>query len=856
MITTPLSFHEKAKGQVIDLVSKLYISFDKERYKPTFPDDFQEIEYIQSTGTQYIDSGVKGNINTEVEYSVNKITPSTQNTISVFGDNSVSSSALSLNVETINSSGRNSRFGNKVASVTNISTNTLHTMSINKNNVIIDNNIVGTFNTTDDFTTVGNLLYGKIGGNSFGSKYFDGDTKLYECRIYNNIGEVRSTIRSFVPAKAKRDSKNLLNRPIGTTYTGQGLSFKHNADNIIVNGTATETWGDCYSKITTSLPAGTYTFSIKNALPKNITIKYYHGGTTSGSTILAGNTSATFTSNEEITGAYLFIATNSGTVYNNYEILEPMLVAGDTTQNYEPQFTTGTAGLYDIANDKFYTNSGTGTFTAGQPVEHTGTVDYFTLDKSVLNGIDRLDSSENNPIQLWDTYSYYDFSDRIISASIERSIEFPYGTQCAMADVTLNNFDRYFDPANSISPIAKDNLPNRPIKLYAGYRGETVVPQFVGLTQQMPIMNGNGTVSYHAVDFLSEIASQTLNSTIAMRDARTDQVLAKIVEQFGVTPLQYNFEAGTNVIPFVFFDKGENAGDVIQRLIQAEGGKFWLDETGILRFERRSSSGSEAVVSISEYDIISVEPSGISDIINRVKISCELREVQEYQTVYSKNSTGDAIDNLWVVGAGQSIVRECRLEDPCYDVVSPTLGKNSAVSYFTAKNSEQQEVSSGITAVGELSTNAYTITFTNSNLFPVEIDEVQLWGEPAKVYDVLDYDAYEDESVEKYGEQVLEITDNKFFQSFNQAQAFAVYLLNDRAKYNSTIKLQVKGDFSLQLGDAFELQGDYAGSYRIDAITWSLSNDSFVYTIKAHKFEPIDYFILDQSILDGDDVLA
>lgn len=849
MITTPLSFHEKAKGQVIDLVSKLYISFDKERYKPTFPDDFQEIEYIQSTGTQYIDTGFYPNQDSSVEVD-HKINSFPQQYNAPYGTRVSNTKQLQVIYANNNNSRYDFRYGNKDTYIQNgKDITTRRIVKQDKNICYIDGTQVATITANTFDTTYPMYLFAT---NAENSANFNSAMTLYNAKLSDNS----TTVRSFVPAKAKRDSKNLLNRPIGTTYTGQGITWKHTASGIIASGTATQTWSDCYNtSSTTQLPAGTYTFSIKNPVPKNVVLKYTHNGTKTDVIIASGRTSVTFTSAEDITNMFIFVITVKETTYN-YEIQEPMLVAGNTTQDYEPQFTTGTAGLYDMANDKFYINSGTGTFTAGQPVEHSDLVDYFTLDRSVLNGIDRLDSSDNNPIQLWDTYSYYDFSDRIISASIERSIEFPYGTQCAMADVTLNNFDRYFDPANSISPIAENNLPSRPLKLFAGYRGETVVPQFVGLTQQMPVMNGNGTVSYHAVDFLSEIASQTLNSTIAMRNARTDQVLAKIVEQFGVTPLQYNFEAGTNVIPFVFFDKGENAGEAIQKLIQAEGGKFWLDEMGILRFARRNSTNTEAVMTMSEYDVISVEPSGISDIINRVKISCELREVQEYQTVYSKNSTGDSTSNLWVIGAGQSIVRECRLEDPCYDIVNPTLGKNSAVSYFTAKNSAQQEITSGITAVGELSTNSYTITFTNANLFSVEIDEVQLWGEPAKVYDVLDYDAYEDESVEKYGEQVLEITDNKFFQSFNQAQAYAVYLLNDRAKYNSTIKLQVKGDFSLQLGDAFELQGDYAGSYRIDAITWSISNDSFVYTIKAHRFEPVNYFVLDQSILDGDDVLA
>lgn len=488
--------------------------------------------------------------------------------------------------------------------------------------------------------------------------------------------------------------------------------------------------------------------------------------------------------------------------------------------------------------------------------EKSENVGYFTLDMSDLDGKDLLGSREDNPIQLWDTYKYTDYSDRLVSVDVERSIEFPYNTQSALADFVLENTDEYFTPMRG-SSIDEYNFPRRPLRIYAGFGGETSVPQFVGLTQEMPkIDEKRATVQYSAIDFLSEIANQTLNQTISMRNARTNEVLAKIVEQFGVLPSQYNFESGDNIIPFVFFDRGQNAGEAIRQLIQAEGGKFWLDEMGILRFQKRYTTNPAPVITLPEYSIISVTPSGTSDIINHVKINCDLREVQEYQTVYSKNSSGDSINNLWVIGAGQSIVRECSLEDPCYDIVTPTLGHASAVSWFTAKNSGGQEITTGITASGDLSTNSYTITFTNSNLFSVEIDELQLWGEPAKVYDVLEYDAYEDESVEKYGEQVLEITDNPFFQSYNQAQNFGVYMLTDRAEYNSVLDIQIKGDFSLQLADAIELEGDYAGTYKIDSIKWHLSAGELTTEIKVHKYQQVEYFTLDVSELDGTDVLG
>jgi len=484
--------------------------------------------------------------------------------------------------------------------------------------------------------------------------------------------------------------------------------------------------------------------------------------------------------------------------------------------------------------------------------ESTG---YFTLGVSQLDGTDVLGLDDMQPIQQWDKYDYVDYSDRLVSLDVDRSFEFPYNVQSAIADFTFENTDHYFTPLRG-SAIADYNYPERPVRLYGGF-GSEVIPQFIGVTQGMPEIDEKRAVAkYTAMDFLTEICELTLNNIIVMRNVRTNEVLAKIVEQFGVNPSQYNFEPGDNIIPFVFFDKGQNAGEAIRKLVQAEGGNFWLDEMGVLRFKKRYSFSQQPILHLPEYSIISVKPSRNSKIVNHINISCDLREVQEWQTVYSKKGTGDSTSNLWVVPANSTMTRQCSLEDPCYDIVAPTLGHATSVSWFTAKTSLGVEVTSGITATGELSTNAYTVTFANSNAFDVEIDEIELWGEPAKVYDVLEYDSYDDESVEKYGDQLLEISDNPFFQSFNQAQSFAVYTLNERANYNDNLELSIKGDFSLQLGDYISIDGDYEGYYTIDSIKWSLSAGSLETTIKVHKFTPVDYFVLDVSVLDGTDVLA
>jgi len=483
-------------------------------------------------------------------------------------------------------------------------------------------------------------------------------------------------------------------------------------------------------------------------------------------------------------------------------------------------------------------------------------VRFFTLDSSMLDSGDILDTPDTNPMQMWDTYDYKDYSDRLVSMNWSRSVEFPYTVQAAMADITFNNFDDYFSPERG-SSIDANNLSGRPTKVYAGFHGQGYVPQLVGLTDGMPDINPySKTADYHVIDFLSEISNQDLNSVVAMRDVRTDEVLSAIVAQFGILPNQCHFDQGMNVIPFVFFDIGTNAGEVIKKLVQAEGGRFWLDEQGILQFRARNNTETTLAAVIPEYSIIDVAPDDNSNMINHIKITAELREIQEWQIVYTKTPSGDRVStDLWVVPARGSYTISCSLEDPCYDIVAPTIGKVSGVSWFTARKTDQTEVASGVTVTGVLTANSFNITFTNANNFAVEIDEMELWGEPAKVYDVLNYDAYESESVEKYGEHILEIDDNQFFQTYAGAENYAIYMLHDYAFYNPVLSVEIKGDFALQIGDIVALNGDYYGTYIVDALEYRIEAGLLTTKMRVHRYNAPSYFTLNESVLNGTDEL-
>lgn len=483
-------------------------------------------------------------------------------------------------------------------------------------------------------------------------------------------------------------------------------------------------------------------------------------------------------------------------------------------------------------------------------------ITWFTLDQSALNGGDILGISGSEQFLPWNYYEYIDYTERLVYISVERSLEFPYSVVSAIADFQLNNYDGYFTP-NSSSPISGYILPKRPVRLLQGF-GSTVLPQFVGLTEGMPeISRTEGTATFTAMDFLTWIYDMPIRNTIAMQNVRTDEVLANIFQQFGLAPSQYDLAVARNKIPFLFFEREQvKAGDIIRPLMQAEMGMLWLDEQGIIKFRPRLEQPSEPVYYFDHDSINDLDTSEDDQIINHVIINTNVRVLQEPQIVYS--ITG-ATDDNFVIPANSSQPVNIELFDPSINIVEPTLGENSSLSWFRAHDKDGVEVTSDITVTGvsEL-TNSYTIFIDNDNSFSVTISDIVLWGEPARIVGgkTTTYDAYDDESVEKYEEKILTI-DNNFIQSTSQADSLADTLLDEYSEHNDIVTLDVKGNPAIQLSDIIEVDYDeYSGEYRIIGITNKTQNSKFTQILKCRKYTPRHWFTLDQSILNGDDVLA
>ena len=180
------------------------------------PQGYTRVEYIESTGTQYIDTGITGNLNTEVIIKVNQISASSQNTITVFGNRSDTDKAIVINLPTTVSR-KTQRFGNKAIDYsTPLNLNTEYVIKSNKDGMYVNGDKIIAFNTTTDFTTPYNLRMFQIQG--LVGSFYNGSTQIMFCKIYDG----GNLARNFIPCTNPSNVAGMYDTVNGVFYANAG----------------------------------------------------------------------------------------------------------------------------------------------------------------------------------------------------------------------------------------------------------------------------------------------------------------------------------------------------------------------------------------------------------------------------------------------------------------------------------------------------------------------------------------------------------------------------------------------------------------------------------------------------------
>lgn len=478
-------------------------------------------------------------------------------------------------------------------------------------------------------------------------------------------------------------------------------------------------------------------------------------------------------------------------------------------------------------------------------------ITFFTLDTSQLDGTDILAPDGGNTAQEWDKYSYDDYTSRVKSIEVTSEEVDPYSIVQSYADVVMNNYDDFFTP-NSGSAIDQFILPRRPFRIFMGF-GDSNIPQFVGLSDSMPEINKNSrTARFHLVDFLTFIFDKEVSETVIKLNISTGDAIAYLLGLVGLTSTQYSMDQTSfNRIPYFFVEKGTKVGSVIRKLMEAEQGRLFMDEYGIIKFLNRQNYSTTPVAFFDKSNTNDYQVSREDDIINSVKIECDILEQQSKQMIYTLYETvlikAGATADVWV-----------SYEDPVTSVTTPTYSVTETTdSYFTSTSDIGGSIANTDVSVSSISNfaKATKIVFQNTGSTDAYIYAMKVWGVPVKTVDTIVVEDQDATSIAKFEERRYEMQ-TKYIQNKDSAVSKAAIMIDDYKNYGSILEIDVKGNMALQIGDTITCSIDgYTGSFIIKKITNILS-DRYIQRLKIKQVSPREYFILDVSQIDGTDALA
>lgn len=484
------------------------------------------------------------------------------------------------------------------------------------------------------------------------------------------------------------------------------------------------------------------------------------------------------------------------------------------------------------------------------PRVYQPSVQFFTIGVSTIGGT-HIIKGDGGVVSEWDKYQYDDYSNRVKSIEITRTEEEVSSTALAQADIVLNNYDNYFTP-NRGSAIQNFILPYRPVKLYGGFSAEAL-PQMVGLTEKMPTIDEKSrTASFHIIDFMYSLFNRPLDQAVLYQGKRTDEILAALMILAGISPTQYSFDMGYNIINYAFFEKGTKFGDAVKELMEAEMGRFYMDEAGVIRFKNRQNFGTAAEWFFNERNILNIETSKQDDIINVVEIKANVREVQANQKIWE-------LQQVTKVPANSALDIWADFDDPVTQVDVPTYILTATTSLYTTNkisDGSGDTVNSNFGLSATLFSTSYKMTFTNTNAFDVYITTLEIFGKPAKVVKQIYVRQTDAVSIAKYDERPLTI-ENDYFNTEADATSKAIILLSDNSTYQNQFVMTVKGNPALQIGDPVNVSVfGAAAMYVIKKIVnrWEAGRYTQILTVKKKTF--VKYFTIGISTIGGTDVIA
>lgn len=481
-------------------------------------------------------------------------------------------------------------------------------------------------------------------------------------------------------------------------------------------------------------------------------------------------------------------------------------------------------------------------------------ISFFTIGVSTIGGTDIIPAPDSSPSN-WNKYQFTDESTYVTSLAYDRELQQPIGGLTAgLAEIDVDNTSGRYTPrqmggVGSNSEIfTAVNKPARPFTISAGFNmgADINVAQFVGLTDRPPAIDmREKKAKFQGTDWVGYLQDKYVDNAAMFTYQTTDQIIKTSLTTLGFSTAQYDLDTGINVVPFAEIEPGDKWGDFINKLVQAEDGIFYQDETGKLRFQNRQAWDASPYNTVQRIittaQVIEQANPNYDHIINVVEIKSKPRAKQVNQLVFTLSGTKElpALTDTEIFVTFEDPM--LAIQDPVYIANTKSDGTGTDVSTSISLKSYSKFI------------RAAKIVLRNNTSATAFITSMTIYGRPAKVSTEI-YTRYQDDSsVTAYSEKRFEL-ENEYIGSQDWANSYAQMILNDYAEPENLQEITIRAIPEIQFGDLVSWQGRY---WRIFGIATKLdSGVGFIQTLKLLQRTPTSYFRIGISTIGSSDKIA
>lgn len=175
-------------------VDKFYPPTD---WQYSFPEGYTRLEYLESTGTQWIDTGLTANQDTIIKCRVSNVNSGTQSFMGLIEDSKIYGVGQQVSNNYLYGQYYQTTTGNRIVSNITGNDGIIRNFELRKNNFYINNTLIGSA-SSHTFTSTNTIkLFTHQPDGSISS------IKIYSAQIYDDT----TLVRNFIPAKRNSDNK-------------------------------------------------------------------------------------------------------------------------------------------------------------------------------------------------------------------------------------------------------------------------------------------------------------------------------------------------------------------------------------------------------------------------------------------------------------------------------------------------------------------------------------------------------------------------------------------------------------------------------------------------------------------------